>query len=38
LPIDAESFDYLALPSTSPAHAGMSFTAKLEAWRQLLID
>jgi hypoxanthine-DNA glycosylase len=38
LPINAGSFDYLTLPSTSPAHAGISFTAKLEAWRQLLID
>lgn len=24
------------LPSTSPAHAGLSFTAKLDAWRELL--
>jgi hypoxanthine-DNA glycosylase len=26
----------LTLPSTSPAHAGMPFTKKLEAWREAL--
>lgn len=26
------------LPSTSPAHAGQSYTKKLEAWRVILVD
>jgi hypoxanthine-DNA glycosylase len=27
---------YLRLPSTSPAHAGLPFSAKLQAWRAVL--
>ncbi len=30
------SIERLRLPSTSPAHAGMGFEAKLAAWRQIL--
>jgi hypoxanthine-DNA glycosylase len=28
--------ELLQMPSTSPAHAGMNFTQKLDAWRRLL--
>lgn len=31
-----QSIERIRLPSTSPAHAGMSFDAKLAAWRVLL--
>ena len=30
------AIELLRMPSTSPAHAGMSFKQKLEAWRRLL--
>jgi len=29
-------FEAMVLPSTSPAHAGMSFEKKLERWRAVL--
>jgi len=32
----ALGFQTVVLPSTSPAHAGMSFEAKLAAWREAL--
>jgi hypoxanthine-DNA glycosylase len=32
----AEGYRTLVLPSTSPAHAGMSFDAKLAHWRDLI--
>lgn len=34
--IENGSIRYLRLPSTSPAHAGMPFEQKLEAWRAAL--
>jgi hypoxanthine-DNA glycosylase len=32
---DFEELSYECLPSTSPAHAGMTFTRKLEIWRRI---
>lgn len=32
-----DALEYLRLPSTSPAHAGMAFAAKREAWRVVLL-
>ncbi len=34
--LDRTSLRYATLPSTSPAHAAMSFEAKLEAWRGII--
>ena len=34
--IDADSISYLRLPSTSPAHATLSYAQKLDAWRAIL--
>lgn len=36
LSITNVTIDYVQLPSTSPAYAGMNFAAKLDAWRQIL--
>jgi len=33
---DYAHLQYTRLPSTSPAHAGMPYTQKLEAWRSIL--
>ncbi len=33
LGVAGEALEFFRLPSTSPAHAGMPFAAKLEAWR-----
>jgi len=38
LPKDGAILPMRRLPSTSPAHAGMRFEAKLEAWRAILPD
>lgn len=35
LPSRTEPIEYVFLPSTSPAHAGMNFAKKLQAWRQI---
>ena len=35
--VDLTGIDVLQLPSTSPAHAGKSFDAKLAEWRQLRV-
>jgi double-stranded uracil-DNA glycosylase len=40
LPLIADEFPditYTGLPSTSPAHAGMSFAKKLARWRSILV-
>jgi hypoxanthine-DNA glycosylase len=36
LPDDQAEIERLRLPSTSPAHAGMRFEQKLDAWRAIL--
>jgi hypoxanthine-DNA glycosylase len=36
LPGIAAEFRYVRLPSTSPAHAGLSYERKLAAWRAIL--
>jgi len=36
LPHAFRTIEYIALPSTSPAHAGMRYAQKLEAWRSIL--
>jgi double-stranded uracil-DNA glycosylase len=38
LPPPWQRLNYVLLPSTSPAHAAMSFDRKLEAWRLAFID
>jgi len=35
-PSDRRELEFRFLPSTSPAHAGMNFETKLQAWRQIL--
>ncbi|HEX5338608.1 MAG TPA: DNA-deoxyinosine glycosylase [Gallionella sp.] len=34
-PMQSATIEYLRLPSTSPAHAALSFERKLEAWRSI---
>ena len=36
LPAEFSGLRYLCMPSTSPAHAGMTFAKKLEKWRSAL--
>lgn len=36
LPAEFHDIEYISLPSTSPAHAGMRYTEKLAAWRAIL--
>ena len=35
--LSTQQIDYTRLPSTSPAHASMSFDEKLAAWRAILL-
>jgi double-stranded uracil-DNA glycosylase len=35
LPDDIQELRYECLPSTSPAHAGMTFARKLDSWRRI---
>ena len=35
--MDAGHIAYLRLPSTSPAHASLSFERKLQAWRKIVV-
>jgi double-stranded uracil-DNA glycosylase len=38
LPQEFSVLEYRCMPSTSPAHAGMTFAKKLEKWREALSD
>jgi G:T/U-mismatch repair DNA glycosylase len=36
--VEALGFEAMVLPSTSPAHAGMSFEQKLAAWQAVIVS
>ena len=36
--VEALGFEAMVLPSTSPAHAGMSFEQKLAAWQAVMVS